>query len=99
MLYEMITGWRAFEADSQAALIGAILLSEPRPMQDAQTLVPAALDQLVQRCLAKDPDDRWQTVRDLVSQLSWTATDIRASRPSEPPLAWHAHIAWGLSAR
>jgi Tol biopolymer transport system component len=68
MLYEMLTGRRAFEAKSQASLISAIMSFEPPPVS-SQAQVPPALDYVVARCLAKDPDDRWQTARDLLAEL------------------------------
>jgi serine/threonine protein kinase/Tol biopolymer transport system component len=67
--YEMITGIRAFRAESQAGLISAILKDDPRPIVDVAPGVPVALAQTLSRCLAKDPDERWQTVNDLLFQL------------------------------
>ena len=61
VLYEMVTGKKAFEGKSQASLIAAILEREPPPMSTLQPLTPAALDRVVKTCLAKDPDERWQT--------------------------------------
>ena len=63
LLYEMVTGKRAFEGDTQAGLIGAILEREP------PALSPLALDTAVKRCLSKDPEARWQDARDLVFEL------------------------------
>ena len=73
MLYEMLTGRRPFEGKSQASLIGAILDHEPPPVTSLQPLTPAILDDIVARCLEKNPDDRWQTARDLKRQLEWVA--------------------------
>src|SRR5581483_5362853 len=56
VLYEMVTGRKAFEARSQASLIAAILTTEPPPLTNPQTLAPEALDRVVRACLAKDPD-------------------------------------------
>jgi len=69
VLYEMACGRRAFEGRSQATLIAAIIQSEPPPISQVAPLSPPALDRLVARCLAKDPDDRWQTARDLMHEL------------------------------
>ena len=69
VVYEMATGKKAFEGKTQASLIGSILKDQPAPISSVQTLVPAALDQIVQTCLAKDPDDRWQSAGDLARQL------------------------------
>src|SRR6266566_437205 len=68
VLYEMLTGKRAFEGSSPASVIAAIM---ERPAPSIATIAPAALDRLLQRCLAKDPDDRWQSARDLRAELEW----------------------------
>ncbi len=60
VLYEALTGQRAFHGKSQASLIGAILKDEPPPVSTVQTMTPPALDHVIRRCLAKEPDDRWQ---------------------------------------
>jgi serine/threonine protein kinase len=71
--YEMVTGRRAFNGGSHAGLIAAILTSEPVPMTTLEPLVPPALDRIVKKCLAKDPDVRWQSARDLLDGLKWAA--------------------------
>ena len=71
VLYEMATGQRAFKGKSQASLIAAILTSEPPPISSLQPMTPPALDRLVRNCLAKDPDERWQSARDLANELKW----------------------------
>jgi Tol biopolymer transport system component len=76
VLYEMLTGKKAFEGKSQASLIGAIMKAEPRPVSHFQQMTPPVLDHVVGRCLAKDPEERWQTAHDLMIQLAW----IRRSR-------------------
>ena len=73
VLYEMLTGRRAFEGKSQASLIAAILEHEPPSLSTLQPLTPAGLDRLVRTCLAKDPDARWQSARDLERELAWIA--------------------------
>ena len=73
LLYEMLTGRRAFEGTSQASLISAILSSDPPPIAVLQPLSPPALDRVVKKCLAKDPDERWQSAHDLTSELKWIA--------------------------
>ena len=73
VLYEMLTGRKAFDGKSQASLIAAIMNVDPPPLSTLLPITPRALDRLVQRCLAKDPDDRWQTAHDLLVQLRWIA--------------------------
>jgi Tol biopolymer transport system component len=73
VLYEMATGKRAFEGDSQASLIVAIMDREPRPITELQPLSPPTLDHLVKGCLAKDADRRWQSAGDLARELEWVA--------------------------
>ena len=73
MLYEMVTGKRAFSGKSQASMVAAILASEPAPISVAQPMTPPALAQVVKGCLAKDPEERFQTVHDLKLQLKWIA--------------------------
>src|SRR3984893_14664098 len=71
ILYEVITGKKAFEGKSQASLIAAILEREPPPVSGLQPLVPQTLDRVIRRCLAHDPDERWQTASDLSIPLQW----------------------------
>jgi eukaryotic-like serine/threonine-protein kinase len=76
VLYEMLTGRKAFEGQSQATVIMEILTSQPPAPSTLQTLVPARLDRVVQKCLAKDPDARWQSARDLADELTWIAEEV-----------------------
>jgi serine/threonine-protein kinase len=71
VLYEMVTGKRAFEGKSQASLIAAILERQPTPINEIERMTPPALDHLVKRCLEKDPDERWQAVHDVMKELKW----------------------------
>jgi serine/threonine-protein kinase len=71
LLYEMLTGKRAFEGTSAASLIGAILEREPTPLSTLLPLTPPSVDRLVRQCLAKSPDDRPDTAHDLANQLRW----------------------------
>ena len=84
VLYEMLTGRKAFDAPSDAMLVATIMASQPRPLAEVQPQLPAALDYVIGRCLAKDPDDRWQTARDLRAEVD----RIRAGPSVRPdPLA------------
>ncbi|HEY3122863.1 MAG TPA: protein kinase, partial [Thermoanaerobaculia bacterium] len=71
VLYEMATGRRAFSGKSQASLIAAILEHEPEPVSAVQPMTPPVLDRVVKTCLAKDPEERWQTAHDIGVQLRW----------------------------
>lgn len=71
VLYEMSTGQSAFAAESKAGLIAAILAHNPQPIRQIQPLVPPQLEHLIQKCLAKDPEDRWQSAHDVAEQLRW----------------------------
>jgi eukaryotic-like serine/threonine-protein kinase len=73
VIYEMATGRKAFEGESKASLTAAILTSEPPSITKVQPMAPPALERVVKRCLAKDPEERWQTARDLASELKWIA--------------------------
>ncbi|MFY9529704.1 MAG: protein kinase [Candidatus Acidiferrales bacterium] len=73
VVYEMATGKRAFEGKSQASVIGAILKDDPPPISSLQPMTPPALDRVVKRCLAKDPDERCQNAKDLTDELKWIA--------------------------
>ncbi len=93
MLYEMVTGRKAFEGKSQASLISAIMSSDPPPVSQLQAMSPPALDHVVKTCLAKDPDKRWQSAGDVEHELNWIAEGgpqagaAVAPRPSRS-LAW-----------
>src|SRR5665213_208626 len=79
VLYEMLTGKRAFDGASPASIIAAIL---ERPAPSIVAIAPAALDRLLQRCLAKDPDDRGQSARDLKAELEWMANPRETGKPT-----------------
>jgi eukaryotic-like serine/threonine-protein kinase len=71
VLYEMLTGQRAFQGKTQLSVASAILESDPPPLNSIKPLTPVNLDHAVRRSLAKDRDDRWQTARDFSSELKW----------------------------
>ena len=73
VVYEMVTGKKAFEGKGHASLISAIMSSNPPPISASQPLTPPVLDRVVKKSLAKDPDARWQTARDLHDELTWIA--------------------------
>jgi eukaryotic-like serine/threonine-protein kinase len=73
VFYEMIAGRRAFDAASGASLIAAVLKDQPKPLGELQPLTPPALERIVATCLEKDPDNRWQSARDLRREIQWLA--------------------------
>ena len=73
VVYEMATGRKAFEGESQASLITAIMSSEPQPISTLAPMTPPALDHIVKRCLDKDPDDRFEAAHDVMLELRWIA--------------------------
>ncbi len=85
-LYEMATGKKAFSGTTQASLIGAILHTEPAPISQGQPASPPALDRVVKTCLAKDPEERWQSAADIKRELRWIA-EGSGSGVSAPPTA------------
>ena len=73
IVYEMVTGRRSFDEKSQASLIAAILDRDPPAMSTLQPLTPSSLERVIRKCLAKDPDARWQSAGDLLEELKWVA--------------------------
>jgi hypothetical protein len=71
VLYEMVTGSRAFQGKSEFRVASAVLEKDPEPISTLQPLTPPALDRTIRVCLAKDPDERWQSASDLWSELKW----------------------------
>ena len=88
VLYEMATGKRAFEGKSRTSLIAAIVSGEPKPISELQPLTPSAFEHVVKKCLAKDPDDRWQNAMDIAEELRWAgeAQSAGVARGSYWPL-------------
>jgi eukaryotic-like serine/threonine-protein kinase len=84
VLYEMATGKKAFSGRSQASLISSIMRSEPAAISTLASMTTPAFDRVVQTCLSKDPDDRWQSAADVGKELKWVAegspADVEARR-------------------
>src|SRR5262245_11559318 len=76
LLYEMATARPAFSGRSRASLISAILKDEPPPIATVQPMTPPGLERVVRTCLAKDPDDRWQSAHDVAAELKWIAEGL-----------------------
>ena len=74
VVYEMLTGKKAFEGRNPISVIAAIMHAEPPPIAASQPLTPPLLDHLVKTCLAKNPTERWQSAADVMRELKWIAT-------------------------
>src|SRR5260370_11228147 len=107
VLYEMVTGQKAFEGKSQLSVASAVLEKEPAPISTVKPMTPPALEHAVKRCLAKPPDERWQSASDLASVLKWiTESGSQAGQPGGAELrrmkgeriAWLAAILLLLAA-
>jgi eukaryotic-like serine/threonine-protein kinase len=100
-LYEMATGRRAFSGLNQASLVSAILRDEPTPISSIQPMTPHALDRVVRKCLAKDPEDRWQNAADLGSELQWIAEGASQTGMASPGISLNRRrerLAWAAAA-
>jgi serine/threonine protein kinase/Tol biopolymer transport system component len=105
VLYEMVTGQPAFSGKSQFSVASAILEKEPAPVSTIKPLSPSALDHVIRRCMAKDPDNRWQTARDVALELGSISQPESAPSPIKE-VAGRAMsrrnlrewLAWGLAA-
>jgi eukaryotic-like serine/threonine-protein kinase len=86
ILYEMATGKKCFEGKSQASLIAAILQINPPPITSLQPMTPPALDRVVKKCLAKDPERRWQAASDVCDELKWIGEG--GSQPESQPASF-----------
>ncbi|MGH9669756.1 MAG: protein kinase domain-containing protein [Terriglobales bacterium] len=99
VLYEMATGRRAFEGKSQISVASAILEKEPEPVSRVQPMTPPALEHVVKTCLAKDPEERFQTAHDVRLQLKWISES--GSQVSALPVVRRKHsrerVAWTVA--
>jgi serine/threonine protein kinase/dipeptidyl aminopeptidase/acylaminoacyl peptidase len=101
VLYEMVTGKKAFEGKSQLSVASAILEKEPAPIGTLKPMTPPALDHAIRCCFAKDPDDRWQTARDLALEMKWIAEAgplPGAAASSSTKKQVSPAMAWGVAA-
>src|SRR5215472_6138885 len=101
VLYEMVTGQKAFEGKSRLSVASAIFEKEPAPVTTLKPLTPLVLDHAIRECLAKDPNERWQTARDLAHELRWIGE--AGSQAGAPAVAGRSlravreHIAWATA--
>ncbi len=98
VLYEMVTGRKAFECKSQVSLMAAILERDPAPMSSIRP-VSSSLDRIVLTCMAKDPDDRFQTAREVLRELRWAELEKPAETTAQAPtpVIKSARTAWVLA--
>jgi len=97
LLYELATGKRAFEGKTKTSLIAAIVSGEPAPMSQIQPLTPPAFEHIVMRCLAKDPDDRWQSAHDVAQELRWIA-DVAPATGAQRASKARQWLPWCIAA-
>ena len=100
VLYEMTTGKRAFEGKTMVSVAAAILEKEPEPITTTQPLTPSALQHVVQGCLAKDSDSRWQSAADIVRELRWIAgsgSQTAAPALHRPSSKWRERSIWAVA--
>jgi len=100
VLYEMATGNRAFDGKTQASVLAAVLASEPKPISSLQPASPPALDRVVEFCLAKDRDERWQSAHDVKLQLQWIAEgepEQGLPAPAVSPRKARERTAWAIA--
>src|SRR5260370_21148978 len=91
VFYEMLTGRRAFDGDNAASVISAIMTAEPPALPQEQLATPPALDRILKQCIAKDPDDRWQSASDIrraLELVDTAALPTQAAAPTRPRFRW-----------
>ncbi|MEE8367224.1 MAG: protein kinase [Thermoanaerobaculia bacterium] len=101
VLYEALTGLRPFGGKTQASLIGSIMHSEPESLSKLSPMAPPALHRVIQTCLAKNPDERWNTVHDVKLQLQWIeegGSEVGVPVPVAARRKSRERIAWGAAA-
>ncbi len=97
VLYEMVTGRRAFEGKSQLSVFTAILEKDPEPIAAVQPLAPASLGRVVRACLAKDPAERFQSAHDVAMNLRWIVESGAAESVKRSP-SFSKSLTAGLAA-
>jgi eukaryotic-like serine/threonine-protein kinase len=98
VLYEMLTGQRAFQGRSQLSVASAILEKEPAPISSVKPMTPPVLDHAVRGCLAKNPEERWQTAGDLALELKWIAEPGVRTSMLAPQKTGRRWLAWSVAA-
>jgi Tol biopolymer transport system component len=107
VLYELLTGHRAFDGQTSSSVMAAVLATTPRPIDELMPLTPPTLERIVSRCLAKDPEERWQSARDVAAELQWVAQGgskvglpavVSGRRRTREQIAWGACAVAALAA-
>jgi eukaryotic-like serine/threonine-protein kinase len=99
VLYELIAGKRPFTGKSQPSLIASILKEQPRPLSELQPRTPPGLDRVLQTCLEKDPDKRWQSAREVKHALEWMSQQTAPAVGQVPdPPAQNTRLPWAVAA-
>src|ERR1700676_1535092 len=97
VVYEMATGKKAFEGKTSASVMAKILEAEPPSMASLQPMTPPALDHVVKKCLAKEPESRWQDASDLCDELKWiydSGSQAAIPVPTASGRAWKKYLSW-----
>jgi eukaryotic-like serine/threonine-protein kinase len=101
ILYEMLTGKRAFSGQSEVDTITAVLKEDPPQMTLVRQSIPTAYERIVRHCLEKEPEERFQSARELAFALS-TLSDLSTNRPIVPfrteGMRWRKWLPWALAA-
>ena len=91
--YEMLTGRTPFVSETAQGILAAHVMEEPKPIRDLRPGVPEPLAQVIMKCLAKNPADRWQSADELLAQL-----DLIAATPSGGMTPTHTRPVQGVGA-
>lgn len=94
VLYEMLTGRKAFEGQTPAAVVAGILREDPPPVTALRPSVPPRLDRVIATCLAKDPDARWQSAGDLAHELRWIGSEAATTGRTAVRHTW---VSWTVA--
>ena len=98
ILYEMASGRPPFEGRSSASVMAAILTHDPGPLSSLRPGVPPGIDRVVKKCMAKDPDERWQSAADLMAALQWIRDDSLSPHGAPPATQKHRYLTQGVLA-
>ncbi len=98
VLYEMLTGKKAFEGHSQASLLAAIIERQPERLSSLQPMTPHALERVLSKCLAKAPENRWASAQDVKELLQWIADGDLGAEAGAQASARPSRLPWAVAA-